>query len=93
MTTMTNIDSHVTSRVAATEVTVGVDTHLDSHVAVALDQIGQILGVASFGADPTGYRALIAWSNGSGRCARSVWRELAATGRGWHARFVRPDTV
>ena len=53
MTTMTNND---------TQVTVGVDTHLDTHVAVALDSIGQILGTGSFRADPQGYRALIAWS-------------------------------
>lgn len=53
MTTMTNND---------TQVTVGVDTHLDTHVAVALDSIGQILGTRSFQADPHGYRALIAWS-------------------------------
>lgn len=53
MTTMTNI---------GTTVTVGVDTHLETHVAVAVDQIGQILAVSSFGADPRGYQALIAWS-------------------------------
>ena len=53
MTTMTIND---------TQVTVGVDTHLDTHVAVALDSIGQILGTGSFRADPQGYRALIAWS-------------------------------
>lgn len=53
MTTMTNDD---------TEVTVGVDTHLDTHVAVALDSIGQILDTESFRADPAGYRALITWS-------------------------------
>lgn len=88
MTTMTNIDSHVTSRVAATEVTVGVDTHLDSHVAVALDQIGQILGVASFGADPTGYRALIAWSNGFGTVRAFGVEETGCYGAGL-ARAVR----
>lgn len=53
MTTMTNIDAGVT---------VGVDTHLDTHVAVALDHIGRTLAVSSFRADPDGYRALLDWS-------------------------------
>lgn len=53
MSTMANNDVRVT---------VGVDTHLDTHVAVALDQLGRSVGVRSFDADPAGYRALLRWS-------------------------------
>ena len=39
----------------------GVDTHLDVHVAAALDPIGGVLGVESFVANPRGYEALLEW--------------------------------
>ena len=42
-------------------ITGGVDTHLDVHVAAALDSIGGLLGVESFAADAAGYRRLLAW--------------------------------
>ena len=37
-------------------VTGGVDTHLDQHVAAALDAAGALLGVESFPATAAGYR-------------------------------------
>lgn len=45
-----------------TQVTVGVDTHLDAHVAAAVDQLGRKIAVEEFRADPVGYRALILWA-------------------------------
>jgi len=42
-------------------VTGGVDTHLDVHVAAALNHIGGLLGVESFPADAAGYQRLLAW--------------------------------
>ena len=42
-------------------VTGGVDTHLDVHVVAALDQIGGLLGTASFATTPVGYRKLLQW--------------------------------
>src|SRR5438270_9471856 len=42
-------------------ITGGVDTHLDVHVAAALDQIGGLLGTASFATTPAGYRQLLGW--------------------------------
>jgi transposase len=42
-------------------VTAGVDTHLDNHVIAALDSLGGLLGVESFTADATGYRAAFGW--------------------------------
>jgi transposase len=43
------------------EVTAGVDTHADTHVAAVIDPLGRHLGHESFPANPAGYRALIAW--------------------------------
>ena len=48
------------------EITGGVDTHLDVHVAAALNAIGGLLGVQSFPADGPGYRQLLAWLQGFG---------------------------
>jgi hypothetical protein len=42
-------------------VTGGVDTHLEVHVAAALDGRGAVLGVNSFDTTPAGYRALLSW--------------------------------
>ncbi len=42
-------------------ITGGVDTHLDVHVAAALDHIGGLLGVESFPADAAGYRRMLVW--------------------------------
>ncbi len=37
-------------------VTGGVDTHADMHVAAAVNQVGGVLGTASFPTTPAGYR-------------------------------------
>ncbi len=42
-------------------ITGGVDTHLDVHVAAALDRIGGLLGTKSFPTTPAGYRQLLHW--------------------------------
>src|SRR5215207_7297353 len=39
----------------------GVDTHLDVHVAAAVDAVGGVLGVESFPTNEQGYRQLIEW--------------------------------
>jgi transposase len=44
-----------------TQITGGVDTHLDVHVAAALDEHGGLLGTASFATTPAGYRELVEW--------------------------------
>jgi transposase len=48
-------------------VTVGVDTHSDIHVAVALDQLGRRLGATTIPTTPAGYRQLEAWARRFGR--------------------------
>jgi transposase len=56
-----------------TEVAVilGVDTHLDFHVAVALDHLGRRLGESSVPTTVQGYERLLRWAEGFGpvRCA------------------------
>jgi transposase len=47
-------------------VTVGVDTHLDMHVAVTLDQLGCRLGVLSVPTTKAGYEELVSWAEGFG---------------------------
>jgi hypothetical protein len=41
--------------VPATSVTVGVDTHLETHVAAVIDQTGRLLGTQGFPASTRGY--------------------------------------
>jgi transposase len=47
-------------------VTVGVDTHLDVHVAHAKDALGRHLATVSIPTTPAGYRDLLAWARGLG---------------------------
>ena len=47
-------------------ITAGVDTHLDTHVAAALDERGGLLGVESFETTPAGYGQLLGWLRGFG---------------------------
>src|SRR5215203_4045004 len=62
-----------TERPHSTEVetSLGVDTHLDFHVAVALDHLGRRLGQSSVPATVKGYERLLRWAEGFGplRCA------------------------
>ena len=50
----------------ARRITGGVDTHLDMHVAAALDERGAQLGVQSFAATAAGYQKLLGWLEGFG---------------------------
>jgi transposase len=50
----------------ARQITGGVDTHLDVHVAAALDERGALLGVESFETTTSGYRQLLGWLQGFG---------------------------
>ena len=47
-------------------VTVGVDTHTEQHVAVALDQFGRRLGTRSVPTTPAGFAVLLAWARDFG---------------------------
>lgn len=43
------------------EITGGVDTHLEFHVAAARDGLGRVVGTEKFPATQAGYAALLAW--------------------------------
>jgi transposase len=49
------------------EVVLGVDTHLDVHVAVALDGLGRRLGELAVPTTQKGYEDLVSWAEGFGR--------------------------
>ena len=51
-------------------VTVGVDTHLDEHVAAVVDRTGRSLGWRSFPATPDGYEQLLGWAREFGPVGR-----------------------
>jgi transposase len=53
------------------EVALGVDTHLDFHVAVALDDLGRRLGELRVPTTTKGYKRLLCWAEEFGvvRCA------------------------
>ncbi len=55
---------------AARRITGGVDTHLDVHVAAALDPLGALLGTKPFDVSPAGYKALFAWLESFGRVGK-----------------------
>ena len=56
---------------AKVEVILGVDTHLEVHVAVAVDHLGRRLGELSVPTTVKGYERLLRWAEGFGpvRCA------------------------
>jgi transposase len=58
-------------------VTVGVDTHIDQHVAVALDQFGRRLGTRGVPTTPAGFAALLAWA-----CDFGVIEQVGIEGTG-----------
>jgi transposase len=68
--------------VEAVEVTAGVDTHADNHVAAVIDPLGRHLGDRSFAATPAGYHALTSWIASFGTVARVGVEGTGAYGAG-----------
>lgn len=64
------------------EIVVGVDTHKDFHVAVALDSGGALLQTRSFPATAAGYQDLIEWVGGFGLLRRAGVEGTGAYGAG-----------
>jgi transposase len=50
-------------------ITIGVDTHKNAHVAVALDQVGAVIGEITIPVDRAGYDQLEQWAGGLGEQA------------------------
>lgn len=65
----------------AIPVTVGVDTHLDTHLAAVIDQTGRLCGTQAFSASTRGYVALVTWAEGFGPVERVGWKPPALRGR------------
>ena len=83
----------------ATPVTVGVDTHLDLHVAAVVDQTGRLPSTQGFAASTRGDVALVAWAErfgpverigveGTGTETREGQVEMIRVPRGRHRRAV-----
>lgn len=74
------------------EVTGGVDTHGEVHVAAAVDAAGRILGTQSFPATPAGYRGLLGWLRRQGRVVRIGVEGTGSYGAGL-ARYLAEEGV
>ncbi|MBM3676019.1 MAG: IS110 family transposase [Actinobacteria bacterium] len=70
------------------DVVVGVDTHKDQHVAVALDGLGARLGELFLDANNDGYAQLLAWAMSLGQVHRFGVEGCGSYGLGL-ARFLR----
>ena len=64
---------------SAPRITVGVDTHLDVHVAHASDQLGRRMDTLSIPTTPTGYQDRLAWARRLGQPVAWAWRAPAPT--------------
>ncbi|MEZ5371659.1 MAG: IS110 family transposase [Microthrixaceae bacterium] len=69
------------------EVTVGVDTHADTHVAAVIDPLGRHLAHASFGTTVAGYESLLEWATRFGTISLVGVEGTGAYGAGL-ARFL-----
>jgi transposase len=72
----------------AIAVTVGVDTHLDQHVAAVIDQAGRLCDTQAFAASTRGYVALVTWAERFGPVERIGVEGTGTYGAGL-ARFAR----
>ena len=70
----------------------GVDTHVDFHVAAALDEIGGLLGIESFETTEAGYRKLLTWLEGFGAVLRVGVEGTGSYGAGL-TRFLHDHRV
>ena len=69
-------------------ITVGVDTHTDLHVGVALDQFGRRLGTRSVPTTPVGFAELVTWASDLGVLERFGIEGTGSYGAGL-ARWLR----
>ena len=74
---------------AARGVTGGVDTHLDVHVAAALDPLGGLLGTERFETNAAGYKALLGWLGTFGDVTKVGVEGTGSYGSGL-ARYLKP---
>jgi transposase len=75
-----------------TLVILGVDTHADAHVAVALDGLGRRLGDKTLPSTEAGYATLVAWAEEFGALERAGVEGSGSFGVGL-VRFLRTRGV
>ncbi len=75
-----------------TRVTLGIDTHKDNHVAIALDQHGRKLGSPSFPSTSSGNNQLLTWSSSLGRIHAAGVEGTGSYGASI-ARFLRSKDI
>jgi transposase len=71
-------------------VSIGVDTHLDTHVAVAKDGRGRTIDRIDIPTTPAGYRQVLAWAQGHGEVDGWAVEGTGCYGAGL-ARFLRKE--
>ena len=74
---------------ATRTVTGGIDTHGEVHVAAVLDEVGGLLGTASFSADPEGYSDLLSWLEAFGEISKVGVEGTGSYGAGIARHLVR----
>jgi len=74
------------------EVILGVDTHLDSHVGVVIDDVGHVLGTLATPTHATGYLQLLNWARSFGDLQRAGVEGTGTYGAGL-ARLLREQGV
>jgi transposase len=72
----------------AAVVTLGVDTHAETHIAAALDPAGRLLATHTIPTTPAGYAALLAWASTLGSVDRVGVEGTGSYGAGL-ARWLR----
>jgi transposase len=74
------------------EVTLGVDTHKEVHVAAAFDALGRLLDTREVETSAAGYSALLTWAQAFGRVQRAGVEGTSSWGAGL-ARYLRAQAV
>ena len=74
------------------EVVLSVDTHLDFHVAVVLDQLGRKLGALTVPTTERGYESLLEWARRLGPVGRAGLEGTGSYGAGL-AHYLRTQGV
>lgn len=73
-------------------IVLGVDTHLDVHVGVVVDQLGRVRGSRSIPVTSDGYADLLNWARGMGSLARAGLEGTGTYGAGL-ARFLSDQGI
>ena len=88
-----DLPKHVSVRAkTGVAVILGVDTHLDEHVAVALDGLGRRLGTLRVSATTAGYLRLLKWATDFGTVEHAGVEGTGSFGAGL-ARFLRAEGI